>query len=81
MGVLKEHVTMDEYEKWATYFRMVREEHDKMDWYLASVSHMISAVNGGKSEIEDHLLVFKDPEKETMHDSKNVWLAIFGITE
>lgn len=52
-----------------------------MDWYMASLSHSIYAVNGGKTKLKDHLLTFDSPykQKPTLEQSRSNWLACVGI--
>lgn len=58
---------------------MRRDQHDKIDWYLASVAQTIAAVNGNKTKIHDFLLKFESPQERTPQDSQAMWCSIFGI--
>lgn len=69
---------MSEFEKWQVYFAMRREQHDKADWYAASICDAIYRSQGAKtSRIEHHLLKFDTPfdKKQQPEDSQNIWLA------
>jgi hypothetical protein len=78
VSILKQLTTISEFEKWPTYFRKRRAQHEKEDWYMAAVAQTIAAVNGNKTKVEDHLLVFATPKKK---DSRSTWLSMFGFVE
>jgi len=86
LPLLKEIVTLQEFEQWQAYFNRRKREHDKTDWYLASIAHIIGRTMGGaKNKLEDYLLKFQKPvaAKQTysLQDSKAAWLLALGIKE
>lgn len=79
MSILKQLTTVSEFEDWSAYFHMRRQHHEKSDWYMAALSHTMNAVNGGKTKIADHLLVFEDPKPKLPQGSMAAWCALLGV--
>jgi hypothetical protein len=84
LQLVKELTTLDEFTKWQAYFHRRKLEHEKLDWYLASVAHTVAgALGGSKLSLDKYLLRFEAPvtKVQSPEESKAIWLASLGIKE
>ena len=80
LQVVKAYTPIDEFEKWQAYFYMRKNKREKIDYYLAGISHMIACSMGGsKSKLEDHLITFTNEHSYNPDASKNAWFTALGI--
>ena len=60
---------------------MRKNKREKIDYYLAGISHAIACSMGGsKSKLEDHLITFTNEQSYNPDASKNAWFTALGIS-
>lgn len=75
-----------EFLEWLEFLEQEKNEHSKLDWYLAQIAQWICKVNSEnpkKVEVSDFLLKFsvaEEKEEQTPEQAKQVWAAALGIS-
>jgi len=78
----KQMTTLEEFADWQCYFWRRKLEHEKLDWYLASVAQTVaSSMGGSKATLDQYLLKFEPPKARVQppEESKAIWLAALGV--
>ncbi|MCU9611875.1 hypothetical protein OEK97_28625, partial [Escherichia coli] len=78
LQLVKELTTLEEFGKWQAYFYRRKLEHEKLDWYLASIAHTVAgSIGGSKLPLDKYLLKFEAPvvKVTSPEESKAIWLA------